>query len=393
MVPFSKSTQSMRSSEIREILKLAVRPDVISFAGGMPNNDLFPIEELDEIYSHLPTKLKKIGMQYGPTAGYPPLIGSLKKYLGAKGLTLEDNDLIVTTGSMQAIYLLAKVFIDPGDRIITEYPCFIGATAAFNSFQPELESVPIDDDGIIISQLEKAFSRPAKFLYLTPNFHNPAGIIYSTERKKQVLQLLQNKEIVLIEDDPYNELYFEKKDEKLTTPIKTMGDPVPICYTGSFSKIFGPGMRLGWLLAPKKIIAKCELAKQAVDACSPTFTQVLANEFMRKDIMPKYLQKLRASYARRLDVMLQSLKEYMPSEVEWTHPRGGFYVWLTFPERVDATDVLKESIDNRAVFVIGKAFDPESRRNNCLRLSFSYPAEDKIQEGIKIVADAIKYFL
>ncbi len=393
MVPFSKSTESMRSSEIRKLLTLAVRPDVISFAGGMPNNDLFPIEELDTIYSHLPAKLKKIAMQYGPTQGYPPLIESLKKYLGEKGLPVDDNDLIITTGSMQAIYLLCKIFIDPGDRIITEYPCFIGATAAFNSFQSRFETVPIDDDGIILSELEKALLKKAKLFYITPNFHNPAGIIYSIERKKQLLQLLQDKEIVLIEDDPYNELYFEEKDEKLTRPIKAMGEPVPICYAGSFSKIFGPGMRLGWLLAPKKIIEKCELAKQAIDACSSTFAQVLANEFMKKDIMHNYLKKLRTSYARRLDIMLRSLEEYMPAEINWTHPRGGFYVWLTFPESIDATAILKESINNSVVFVIGKAFDPESRRNNSLRLSFSYPSEIKIQEGIKIIADAIKLFL
>ena len=396
MFRFSQSTQAMRSSEIRELLKVAVQPNIISFAGGMPNNDLFPIEELDSIYANLSYEAKKVGMQYGPTTGYPPLLNSLKKYLGKKGLPVDSNELMITTGSMQAINLISKIFIDPGDEIIVEYPCFIGAVAAFNSYQAKLISVPIDDEGIDLEQLAAVLDQGSdrqKLLYITPYFHNPAGIIYSKERKSALMKLLEGRDIVLVEDDPYGELYFDEQDRDLTIPIKALGEPVPNCYMGTFSKIFGPGIRLGWLLAPPEVIEKCELAKQSMDACSPTFNQVLANEFLAQNKMEPYLVKIRAIYKRHRDTMLASLEKYMPEGITWTHPKGGFYVWVTCPEHVDTTDVLTEAIRNGAVFVIGKAFDPEARRNNSLRLSFSYPPEEKIEQGVKIVAQALKKFL
>lgn len=395
MIPFSQSAESMKSSEIRALLNVAVRSDMISFAGGMPNNDLFPIQELDEIYANLTIESKKIAMQYGPTTGYPPLIQTLKKYLAEKGMPVEKNDLMITTGSMQGLALVAKIFLNPGDKVITENPCFVGGITAFKALQAELPNAPLDEDGICIESLDHTWrykSPLCKILYITPNFHNPAGVIYSREKKLELLDWLRGKEIILLEDDPYGELYFDERDLPLTVPMKALGEkmPVPICYTGSFSKIFGPGMRLGWLLAPKPIIEKCELAKQSLDACSATFNQVLANEYMAQGKFSTYIKQLRINYASRLQIMLKSIQEYMPGYVQFSTPRGGFYIWITLPNEMDATAILKQSLANGAVFVVGKAFDPNGIKNNCFRLSFSYPPEEKIREGIKIIADVMK---
>ncbi|MBD3384766.1 aminotransferase class I/II-fold pyridoxal phosphate-dependent enzyme [candidate division KSB1 bacterium] len=394
MVSFSSSANALRSSEIRRLLSLATRPDIISFAGGMPNNDLFPIKELDDIYKSLSDDLKKTGFQYGPTPGYPPLLESVKAYLKRKGLNVENNELIITTGSLQAIYLIAKVFIDPQETIITEDPCFIGAVAAFKSFQANIHGISLDENGIDIALLQQALDNPeltSKILYITPYFHNPAGIIYSQDRKNELIETLQNRDIILLEDDAYGELYFDEEDKELTTPIKSVADEVlSICYTGSFSKIFGPGMRLGWLLAPREIIEKCSLAKQGIDACTPTFTQIMANEFLMQNKLSGYVSMLRKRYAQRCKKTLAAMDQHMPEYCRWTRPKGGFYIWVTMPEHMDATKVLEKAIDRGAVFVIGSAFDPQGENNHHFRISFSHVDEDKIEQGIEMIAAAIQ---
>ena len=398
MIEFSESIKNLRSSEIRRLMKLAADPSIISFAGGMPNNEIFPVEIVEELWRNLPRNIKQAAFQYGPTSGYPPLLASLKEYLQSKGLPVDESqDLLITTGAQQAINLVTKVLIDPGDRIITEYPSFIGALAAFKSYGAILKGIALDDDGINIDDLKKAIMdkwlKP-KMLYISPYFHNPAGIIYSKERKLALLDALIGNTICLLEDDPYCELYFDDKDRELTLPIKAIaGEKFPICYVGSFAKIFGPGMRLGWLLGPREIVDKCEMAKQSMDACSATFTQVLANEFLSKNKLPGYVSLLRKSCARRAQTMLKALEESMPSGISWTRPKGGFYIWVSLPETMDSSDVFAASIKKGAAFVIGNAFDPEEKKNNCFRLAFSHTPEDKIETGIKIIAEAIKDLL
>lgn len=396
MLRFSQNAKSMRSSEIRELLSIAVRPDMISFAGGMPNNDLFPVAELDEIYSRLSKSEKQVGFQYGPTPGHPALLESLAQFLKSKGLPVEQNRLMITTGSLQAINLLTKVFIDPGDKVITEDPCFIGAITAFKSYQAHFCCVDMDEDGMVLAGLEKTLNHnpDARLLYLTLNFHNPAGLIYSMERRQGILELLQHRSLVLIEDDAYNDLYFADADREKTRPLKSMDkEPVPICYVGSFSKIFGPGMRLGWILAPEAIVKQCELAKQSMDACTSTFTQILAHEFLIQNKLVEYLPKIRIAYQRRCHLMLQALQENMPDSVSWNRPIGGFYIWVKLPEGVDATEVLKKALSEGAVFVVGKTFDPHGRRNDHIRLAFCHTPEDKISEGIRIISQAVRSFV
>jgi len=398
---YSASALGMRPSEIRRIMKLAGDPSLISFAGGAPGMSLLPADIVDELYNGLTDQVKRIAMQYGATDGYRPLMDEIKKYLtAAKGISTDGQDLIVTTGAQQAINLVAKTFLDPGDVVLTEYPSFIGALAAFKSYGADTVGVDMDSDGIIINKLLETISRlekegkKVKILYVTPYFHNPAGIIYSPERKRQLLDALSGKNIILLEDDAYGELYFDAGDKALTVPMKSMpSQDVTICYAGSFAKIFSPGMRLGWLLAPAEIADKCQLAKQSIDACSPVFTQVLACEFLSKNKMSGYLETLRPAYKRRAGIMLDSLKEHMPAGVTWTTPKGGFYVWVTLPEYMNASDVFEASYKNGAAFVIGSAFDPAGKKNDCLRLAFSSTPEDKIAQGIKIVADAVKSFI
>ena len=394
MIQYSKCVSALRTSEIRDLMSVAMRPDIISFAGGMPNNDLFPVKEIDEIYNGLDDKIKKAGFQYGPTPGYPPLLESLKEYLRSKNLPVDTNDLIITTGSLQAMNIIMKLFLDPGDTIITEMPCFIGGITTAKAHQANIISIPMDSEGIILSELKKVMEgegKKAKILYLSPYFHNPAGVVYSRQRKSELLKYLEGKEIILIEDDPYGELYFDDNTKELTVPMKTIQpEPVPICYIGSFSKILGPGMRLGYLLASPEIVNKAQLTKQSMDACSPTFTQVLADQFLRQGKLQPYVAGLRKAYARRMNIMNESLKANMPREAEWVIPKGGFYIWITLPEHVDSTGILKESMSRGAIFVIGKTFDPEGVKNNCLRLSFSNTPENEIERGVKIIAEALK---
>ncbi|KMQ49455.1 GntR family transcriptional regulator [Chitinispirillum alkaliphilum] len=395
MVKFSSSAQNMRSSEIRRLMKLAADPSIISFAGGMPANSLFPVEMVDNICNSLSREEKQRAMQYCPTEGYPPLVKEIKEYLVSKGFDLSGQELIVTTGAQQAISVMGKVMLDPGDVVITEFPSFIGALAAFKSYGAVTVGASMDSEGIIISELEELlekYGEKVKMVYLNPYFHNPAGIIYSESRKKALIELLKNKDICLLEDDPYGELYFDSKDQFLTRPMKTLlkDDSVPICYAGSLAKIFGPGIRLGWLLAPAQIADKCQLAKQSMDACSSTYTQVLAAKFFSEKKLQEYLTTLRPVYARRAQIMLDGLEKNMPEGVKWTTPKGGFYVWVTLPENINSSDVFNKSIEGGAAFVVGSAFDPEGERNNCFRLAFSHTPEDKIADGVRIVADAVR---
>jgi DNA-binding transcriptional MocR family regulator len=393
MIPYSKAASTMRGSEIRRLMALAADPSIISFAGGMPNNSLFPIADVDDIWNSMSEKVKQDAFQYSPTSGFPPLLKSLAEYLRSKKLPVDKSGLIITTGAQQAINLVAKVLIDPGDLIITEYPSFIGAVAAFKSYGAELRGVAMDGEGIIIGELEQALAcapRKPKMLYINTHFHNPAGITYSMARKQALIDVLTKRNLVLLEDDPYSELYFDNADASRMTPIAAMADAnIPVCYTGSFAKIFGPGMRLGWLLGPREIVDKCELAKQSMDACSPAFTQALAHEYLARGKLAPYLAFVRTPYARRAKIMLDALQKNAPAGVSWTRPSGGFYVWVTMPESADATNVFNRAIAKGAAFVIGSAFDPEGKRNNCLRLAFSHTPEDRISEGVEIICQAM----
>jgi 2-aminoadipate transaminase len=395
MLQYSKAVSALRTSEIRDLMGLATRPDIISFAGGMPGNELFPVKQIDEIYNNLPLNLKQTGFQYGPTPGYEPLLESLKEYLRKKSLPVDKNRLMITTGSLQAINIMGKIFIDPGDKVVTEYPCFVGAISAFKSYQAIFKAIELDDEGIKLDLLDEYLNNsksiPPKFLYLTPNFHNPAGVLYSENRKKELAAILKKHDLLLVEDDAYGELYFNEDAQKRIVPMKALyGDETSICYLGSFSKILGPGFRLGWMLVPPDIYQKAELCKQSMDACSPNFTQVLANEFLSSGMLEKYVEGLRTIYKRRKETMSNAIRKYFPEEITWTEPQGGFYIWLKIPPQLDLMSVLKAGIEKGAVFVIGRTFDPDGMDNSHFRLSYSHTPEDKIEKGIRILGEVLK---
>ena len=394
---FSNSVKNLRSSEIRDLMSLANKPDMILFSGGMPDNDLFPLDEIDAIYNELTPQEKKIAMQYGPTNGLPQLLQSLTVFLENKGLPVSENKIMITTGSLQAINILAKAFIDPGDTIIVENPCFIGAISAFNSYEANIVSVPLTENGIAVDQLEnllKDLKEKPKFIYLTPNFHNPAGTLYTAETKQELIDLLDGTGIPIIEDDVYSDLYFNEEDRDDLKTFKEINPKgIDVCYTGSFSKIIGPGLRLGWMLVPEAIYEKCELIKQTFDACSPSFTQVIADKFLQSGHADKYIEKVRVEYKKRAEAMIDALNKHLPVEVTFTAPRGGFYIWLQLPRGIDSTDILMKAIDKGVVFVSGKTFDPHGKVNNNIRLSYCNTSVEKINKGIPLVASAIEEVL
>lgn len=394
MSRFATSVANLRSSEIRDLMSLATAPDIISFAGGMPGNELFPIDTIDHIYQSLTEKEKQVAMQYGPTTGLPSLLESLSGYLETKGLPAKSNRLIITTGALQAIHILAKAFIDPGDPILVETPSFIGALSAFRAYDAKLVTVPLNEDGMDIEELKKRLDStlPApKFLYYTPNFHNPAGIIYSKKVKQEIVELLKGRDIPIIEDDVYSDLYFYEDDLSEMQLIKTMNpEGIDICHVGSFSKILGPGLRLGWMLVPEHIYRKCELIKQSIDACSPSFSQVIADQFIRRGDVYEYTANVRQEYKKRGLAMIEGLEKHLPSYVTFEKPRGGFYTWLRLPEGTDATDILKKAIEKGVVFVSGKTFDPDAVQNNYMRVSFCNTDVETIRKGIPLIAEAIK---
>jgi len=394
MPRFASSVSSLRSSEIRDLMSVAAAPDIISFSGGMPGNDLFPLDSLDEIYRSLTDQEKQVALQYGPTNGLPSMLESLAIYLEKKGLPVKENRLMMTTGSLQAIHILAKAFIDPGDTVLVENPSFIGALSAFRSYEANLVSVPLTDVGIDIEQLKIKLetTRPKpKFLYYCPNFHNPAGIIYSMEVKQQMIDLLKDRDIVLIEDDVYSDLYFYEEDVPKMKLIKAMNpEGIDVCFTGSFSKILGPGLRLGWMLVPQDIYQKCELIKQSIDACSPSVSQVIADKFIREGYIYDYTASVRQEYKKRGLVMIEALEKNLPSYVTFEKPRGGFYIWLHLPEGTDATLILQKALEKGVVFVTGKTFDPDGIKNDAMRVSFCNTDEAAIQKGIPLLAEAIR---
>ncbi|HEY9185246.1 MAG TPA: PLP-dependent aminotransferase family protein [Salegentibacter sp.] len=397
MYAFSNAVNSMHSEDIKQLMKQASGKSMISFAGGMPNNDLFPLKQIDVIYNSLPEEIKKLCFQYGPTSGYPPLVKSLENYLENKGLEIGDNRILITTGSLQAISIITQEFVNEGDIILTENPSFVGALSVFETFGAEIHSIPINKDGIDIQALKDkitSLNRTPKFLYVTPNYHNPAGIIYTPERKKELLEVLSGTGIILLEDDAYSDLFFKVEEKHLTRSMKSFGvKDVEIIYTGSFSKILGPGFRLGYMLSSEEIFEKAESVKQALDACTSNFMQILANEFLAQNMLDPYLKFLRSEYSERKNLLQKHLETYMPKEITWNEPKGGFYIWLKLPEHIKSTDIFKETLKEGVVFVTGRTFDPDSKKDDRLRLSYSNMPKNSIEKGVIILSKAIKKVL
>ncbi len=390
---YSKNALNMKRSLIRELLKLSRRPDIISFAGGMPDPQTFPVEELADISALVLREKGATALQYGPTEGEPALREALAHWLTKERLDLRAENILVTSGSQQALDLLAQVLIDPGDPVIVELPSYIGALQAFAAHRARMIGVPQDDEGIRTDLLEKTLERLSrrkrrpKFIYIVPDFQNPSGVTLTLARRQELLALASRFEVPLVEDSPYRVLRFS-------------GEPMPAIYSldpqrhvlalGTFSKIFCPGMRLGWLLTPEAWMERFIIAKQGMDLCSPSFTQFIAVEYMRRGLLDREVESIRVLYSRKLGVMLAALEKEMPRGVTWTRPEGGLFLWVKLPRRMNATALFEKAIEKKVAYVIGSAFFCNGKGHNTIRLNFSFPSEEQIEEGIQRLAGVIR---
>ena len=391
---FSSRSKTMKASAIRELLRLVDNPEIISLAGGMPDPTIFPKEIIAEISRDVFLNHGSKAPQYGATEGIPSLRETLVNEGIKEGIkNLKTENLIVTTASQQGLDLSAKVFIDPKDTIIVEAPSYVGGLQAFNAFQANFITIPLDQDGIRVDILEDKLKEAKeeginiKFMYLIPNFQNPAGVTLNARIRLPNVHLSSASNVPVIEDDPYCEIRFE--GEKLPSLVE-MDNISNVIALRTFSKILAPGLRLGWVMADENVLQKFTIAKQASDLCSPSSTQYVADEFIRQGHLQSYLNLVRKTYKRKKDVMLEALEKYFPEETEWTKPAGGMFVWVTVPEYIDTTAMFTEAVKEKVAYVIGSAFYPHGEDRHHMRLNFTLPTSEQIDEGIKRLGNLLK---
>ncbi len=394
---YAQRMQRMKSSAIRELLKIAEKPEIISFAGGMPAPELFPKEEILEACRKVLLENSKISLQYGASEGFVPLREMISRHTARYGIDVGIDHIMITSGSQQALDLLGKVFINRGDRILCETPTYLGALQAWNSYGADyITNVPSDDDGIITDKLYDAMRYGPKFMYVLPNFHNPCGTTIPLDRRLKLIETADHFGVPIIEDDPYGQLRFEGEHIPSIVQLdsqmqqKNGGYTGNVIYLSTFSKILAPGLRLGWVIAPKEVISKLVMAKQGADLHTATFNQVVAYEVSRHGFIDDHVKKIVSVYKERRDVMLDSLEENMPEGVHWTHPKGGLFLWATLPECIDTTQLLATALEQNVAFVPGTSFYANGGGQNTMRLNFSMMPPDRINEGIARLSKVIK---
>jgi len=388
-------TQRMKSSAIRELLKLTEQPDVISFAGGLPAPEFFPLEAIEEACRSVLHRDGRKALQYSTTEGYLPLREWLSASMHKYGVPAVPGNVLLTNGSQQALDLVGKVFIDRDDFVITSRPTYLGAIQAWNAYGARYHTVSMDEDGMVVDEIEDAYEkvladsgRPPKFIYVLPNFHNPAGTTISLERREKLAEIASRLNLPIVEDDPYGQLRYEGED---LPPVCTFV-PEQTIYLGTFSKTMTPGLRLGWIVCPEVLMNWFVMAKQGADLHTGTFVQYVANEICQSGLIKEHVRRLRQVYKERRDTMLDALAEFWPAELcSWTRPLGGLFLWAQLPERVDAIDFFPKAIAERVAYVPGINFYPnEDGGFNAMRLNFSYCPPNMIVEGIRRLGIAIK---
>nr|WP_276537056.1 PLP-dependent aminotransferase family protein [Anaerosalibacter massiliensis] len=380
---------NIKASEIRELLKLTQKPEVISFAGGLPAPELFPVEELKKVSLKVSDEQGTAALQYGPTEGYEPLREQITKRMEKIGVKAKPENILVTSGSQQGLDFSAKIFINPGDIILCESPSYMGAINAFKAYEPKFIGVPTDEDGMIMEELEDILKNNdrVRFIYVIPDFQNPSGRTWSIERRKRLIELANEYNIAIVEDNPYGELRFEGEYYPSVKHYDTEGR---VIFLGTFSKIFCPGLRLGWVYAEKEVLNKYVLAKQGSDLQSSTISQMQIAKFLEEYDIEKHIEKLKEVYKNRRDIMINTMKEEFPEEVKFTNPQGGLFTWVVLPEYMNARDLAVKALEKNVAFVPGGSFFPNGGNENTLRLNYSNMDEEKIKIGIKRLADAIK---
>ncbi len=397
---YAQRTKCAKSSIIRELLKLTQRPEVISFAGGMPAPQVFPVEKFKEACTRVLTDNPTIALQYGPTEGYLPLREFIVAQMARYGIVAGVDNVMITSGSQQALDLIAKLLINRGDRILVESPSYLGALQAFDLMGAEYVTVPIDDHGLNTDYLEAALRSGPKFMYILPNFQNPGGVTLSEERRKQIVLLSDKYGIPIIEDDPYGQLRYQG-DHK--TPLVvldrtnlqrdngyTLGN---VIYLSTFSKLLAPGLRVAWIVAPPDVIARLVQIKQSSDLHTSTFTQMVTYEVARDGFLEEHVKLIRRVYSERKDAMLHALSDFFPEEVTWTHPHGGLFLWVTLPTGINARKLLDEALRHDVAFVPGDPFFADGDKGSHMRLNFSNATPEMIREGVRRLSIAVAHEL
>jgi 2-aminoadipate transaminase len=390
---FAERTRVMRSSAMRDLMAVTARPEVISLAGGLPDTSTFPPQAFAAQMTRIAQESAAEALQYGPTEGFRETVDCIIEVMGAEGMLPDPDDVIVTTGGQQAIDLLCKALVDPGDPIVCEAPTYPGAIPVFCSYQAETIQIECDGEGMRIDELEDTLERldlegrKPKFVYSVPTFQNPAGVTMSLERRRRLVELARSRELLLVEDNPYGLLRF---GGEALPPLYQLDGGDFVLYIGTFSKILSPGIRLGWAVAPPPVMEKVVLGKQASDLCTSTLTQYFVREYFGEGRWREYIESVSGIYQSRRDAMVEALGRYFPPQARWTEPEGGLFVWATLPPFIDTGDLLAKALRENVAFVPGQAAYVDGRGRSSMRLNFSAGDEDEIREGIRRIGKVVE---
>ncbi|MCL4331872.1 MAG: PLP-dependent aminotransferase family protein [Candidatus Thermoplasmatota archaeon] len=389
---FSDNLKNMKPSEIRELLKYATNKNLISFGGGMPNPETFPMADLKSIMDDVMNQYGTIALQYGNTGGLNELRTEIVRLVReTENIKSSESQVLVTAGSQQGLYELAKILVNPGDAIITEEPTYVGAISAFDANEADMHSIPMDENGLktelVEAEIKKLISKgkKPKFIYTIPTFQNPTGVTMSLDRRRHLIEISQKYQVPLVEDNPYGELRY---DGERIPSLRSL-DP-EVIYLGTFSKIMCPGLRMGFTVAPESFISRVNLLKQALDLSSSTFSQFVAWQYLARDEVKKQIPKTIKLYRRKRDTMFRALEQYFPEGSSWSKPLGGMFLWATVDSRINTTDMLQDAIQDGVAYVSGNAFSPARAQANSMRLNFTFSEDEQIYEGIKRLASVLE---
>ncbi len=389
---FARRTQVMRSSAMRDLMALTERPEVISLAGGLPDTSTFPPDTYAALMAAVAEEACARALQYGPTEGFAAATHCIAEVMATEGMAVDEGELLVTTGGQQVIDLVCKTLVDPGDVIVAEAPTYPGAVPTFCSYEADVVQIEIDGDGMRVDELEETLDRleregrRPKFIYTIPSFQNPGGVTMSLPRRQRLVRIAHERELLVLEDNPYGLLRYE--GEPLPT-LYSMDGGEFVIYLGTFSKILSPGIRLGWAAAPRPVLQKMNLGKQAADLCSSSMTQLFVAEYFAAGDWREYVESLVGIYRARRDAMLDALAAHFPREAAWTQPEGGLFIWATLPDYIDTTDLLARALDENVAFVPGRAAYLDGRGGSSMRLNFSGVTEERIREGVRRIGTVV----
>jgi len=384
----ARRTSRINLSAVREILKVTERPEIISFAGGLPAPEMFPVEALARAHADVFGNDGAAALQYSTTEGFRPLRQWISKRMQARGVAASADRILITSGSQQGIDLVAKVFLDPGDSVIVENPCYLAALQTFSSFEAVFIAVGSDEHGMRVDEVERALkTAKPKLIYIVSNFHNPKGTTLSMQRREQLMALSRRHGVPILEDDPYGELRYRGT---AIAPLASLDESGLVIYLSTFSKTLSPGVRIGWIAASDEIVRLLTIAKQATDLHTSTLVQHAVARMLSTFDYDGHVQRLRSSYGARCAAMLGALEREFPEGTHWTHPEGGLFLWVELPGKVRGEDLLREALRERVAFVPGASFFASAARHNFIRLNFSNRPPEMIEEGISRIGAALK---